>query len=124
MDSLVKRVLVVGAGFAGAVHARLLAEAGYEVLIIDRRNHIGGNAYDSFDSNGNRVHRYGPHLFHTNNKAIVDWLSRFTEWVEYRHTVAAQLPDGRLCPLPINRTTIEMIFDQKFSNADDINTFL
>ena len=71
------RILVVGAGFAGAVHARVLAEAGFDVEVIDRRSHIGGNAFDEIDENGVRVHRYGPHLFHTNNERVVDWLARF-----------------------------------------------
>ena len=108
-----KKVLVVGAGFAGATYARLLAEAGHAVEVIDRRGHIAGNAYDRIDANANRVHVYGPHLFHTNNPRVVDWLSRFTDWVDYRHRGAAVLPDGRFCPLPINRITLETVFDCK-----------
>ena len=97
-----RRILVVGAGFAGSVHARCLAEAGYHVDVIDKRPHIGGNAYDAVDANGVRVHRYGPHLFHTKNLAVADWLRRFGEFVPYTHRVRALLPSGALAPLPIS----------------------
>jgi UDP-galactopyranose mutase len=80
-------VLVVGAGFAGAVHARELAEAGYEVDVIDQRPHIGGNAYDEIGPTGERIHRYGPHLFHTNNETVMRWLARFATFVPYEHRV-------------------------------------
>lgn len=111
-------VLVVGAGFAGAVAARLLADAGIAVVVIDRRNHIGGNAYDEVDSRGVRVHRYGPHLFHTNNMAVVRWLSDFTEWTLYEHRVRAMLPDGQFVPLPINRRTLSVYFAQDLPTSD------
>ena len=117
-------VLVVGAGFAGAVHARELAEAGYNVTIIDRRCHVGGNAYDYVDSNGVRVHRYGPHLFHTNNAAVVAWLQRFGRWTAYHHRVRALLSDGRYVPLPVNRTTIETIYGRHFTSSADVEAFL
>jgi len=78
-----KRILVVGAGFAGAVHARELAEAGFEVDVLDRRGHVGGNAYDEVCATGERVHRYGPHLFHTNNERVVRWLQRLAMFVPY-----------------------------------------
>lgn len=83
------RYLVVGAGFSGAVYARFLAEAGHTVTVIDQRDHVGGNAFDYVDATGVRVHRYGPHLFHTNNEAVVRWLLRFGEWVRYEHRVRA-----------------------------------
>jgi UDP-galactopyranose mutase len=102
-------ILVVGAGFAGATYARTLAEAGHMVEVIDRRDHVGGNAADAVDANGVRVHRYGPHLFHTNAGHVVDWLARFGVWVPYRHRVRARLADGRLVPLPINLDTIETV---------------
>ncbi len=111
MVSPSNRALVVGAGFAGAVYSRLLAEAGYEVDVIDRRDHIAGNAFDSVDRNGIRVHRYGPHLFHTNNKRVVDWLRRFGDWVPYEHRVRAMLEDGRFVPIPVNLTTVNTVFD-------------
>lgn len=116
--------LVVGAGFAGAVYARHIAEAGHAVEVIDRRGHIGGNAYDAVDDNGIRVHRYGPHLFHTNNAAVVQWLSRFGAWTPYQHRVRARLPDGRLTPLPVNRDTINDVFGVRLTTADEVEAFL
>jgi UDP-galactopyranose mutase len=102
--------LVVGAGFAGAVLAeRLASDSGKRVLVIDRRGHIAGNAYDHYDAAGILVHKYGPHIFHTNSQYVVDYLSRFTRWRPYEHRVLAQVgPDGgKLLPVPINRTTLE-----------------
>ena len=95
-------ILIVGAGFAGAVYARTLAEAGFSVHVIDRRDHIAGNAADWVDGNGVRVHRYGPHLFHTNATAVFTWLQRFGGWTPYLHRVLAILPNGRFAPLPVN----------------------
>jgi UDP-galactopyranose mutase len=96
-------VLVVGAGFAGTVSARKLAEErGLSVLVIDRRPHVAGNAYDTLDEHGVLVHRYGPHIFHTNAEKVVEFLSRFTEWRPYEHRVVAEV-DGRFVPMPINR---------------------
>lgn len=103
-------VLVVGAGFAGSVVARELADSGFRALVIDRRPHIAGNAYDEFDAHGVLVHRYGPHLFHTNAKRIQAWLSRFTEWHHYEHRVLAEVA-GQLLPIPINRTTINRLYN-------------
>lgn len=119
-----KRILIVGAGFAGAVYGRVLAEAGYRVEIIDRRNHIAGNAYDQTDSNGVRVHQYGPHLFHTSNKKVFDWINRFGDMIPYRHSVTARLPDKRLVPLPINRATLEAMFGRKLTSEDDVKALL
>ena len=82
-------VLVVGAGFAGSVVAERMAAAGRKVLVMDRRDHIGGNAYDEPDSRGILIHRYGPHIFHTNSKEVFDYLSRFTGWRPYVHRVLA-----------------------------------
>lgn len=109
-----KRALVVGAGFAGAVVARELAEAGWKVLVIDKRNHIGGNAYDYVNEHGIRVHKYGPHLWHGNSDMAQDWVNQFTQWVPYKHTVKALLPDGKYVPLPINATTILEVFKNEF----------
>lgn len=103
------KILVVGAGFAGAVAARTLAEAGHQVLVIDKRNHIAGNAYDEVNEHGIRVHKYGPHIWHTSNKEAHEWFSRFTEWVEYKHFVYAQLKDGSHVPLPVNADTIKHV---------------
>jgi UDP-galactopyranose mutase len=117
-------ILIVGAGFAGAVHARQLAEAGYHCHVIDRRSHIAGNAFDEVLPNGIRVHRYGPHLFHTNNKGVVDWLQRFTEFVPYEHRVEALLADGRTLPMPINRRTLEGLFKVDLPTAAEAEQFL
>ena len=101
--------LVVGAGFAGAVCAERLASAGRRVLVVDRRPHIGGNAYDELDAAGVLVHRYGPHIFHTNAASVFSYLSRFTSWRPYEHRVLAQV-DGRLLPIPINLDTVNGMF--------------
>ena len=100
--------LIVGAGFAGSVCARQLADAGKRVLIIDKRDHIGGNAYDYVNEHGVRIHKYGPHIFHTNSDRVFEWLSRFTEWRPYEHRVLAAV-EGKLVPFPVNLTTLEML---------------
>jgi UDP-galactopyranose mutase len=102
--------LIVGAGFAGSVLAERLANgAGKKVLILDKRTHIGGNAYDYYNDDGLLIHRYGPHIFHTNSKDIFQYLSRFTEWRPYEHRVRASV-DGRLVPIPINLDTINQLY--------------
>ncbi len=115
---------MVGAGFAGAVHARVLAEAGLTVEVIDRRGHIAGNAYDEVDETGVRVHRYGPHLFHTNNEIVVDWLKRFGSFVDYAHRVEALIDGDRFVPLPVNRRTIEMVFGEDLPDEASARAFL
>jgi UDP-galactopyranose mutase len=101
--------LVVGAGYAGSVVARELAEAGWRVEVIDRRPHIAGNAFDERDAHGVLVHRYGPHIFHTNAKRVFDWLSRFTAWRPYEHRVRSVV-DGVAYPFPINRDTLNRLY--------------
>ena len=110
-------ILVAGAGYAGAVAARALAERGRRVLVLERRDHVGGNAYDRLDEHGVLIHQYGPHIFHTNDKRVFDWLSRFTQWRDYQHRVEANIPDGsgapnrRLqYPVPFNLTSMEIAF--------------
>jgi UDP-galactopyranose mutase len=98
-------ILIVGCGFAGATIGRILAEAGHQINIIEQRNHIAGNAYDKINEHGIRVHQYGPHIFHTSNHKVVDWLSQFTEWVEYKHKVLDKLNPKELHVLPINKNT-------------------
>ena len=107
--------LIAGAGYAGAVTARALAEGGKRVLVLERRPHAGGNAYDCADQAGVLVHQYGPHIFHTNDKRVFDWLSRFTQWRDYQHRVIANIPDektgGRMTyPVPFNLTSLETAF--------------
>jgi UDP-galactopyranose mutase len=118
------KILVVGTGFAGAVHARVLAEAGHRVTVIDKRPHIGGNCFDYVDDNGVRVHAYGPHLFHTKNQRVVDWLRQWGEFVPYRHKVRALLPSGALAPLPINLNTVNLVFGTSFETAEEVETHL
>jgi UDP-galactopyranose mutase len=115
-------VLVVGAGFAGCTLARLVAERGARVHLVERRDHIGGNAWDCLDAHGVRVHRYGPHIFHTNAPRIVDFLSRFTAWRPYEHRVRAAV-GGRLLPFPINRTTINALYGLSL-DAAGVEAFL
>src|SRR5688572_30294120 len=108
--------LVVGAGFAGSVLAERLAEdAEKTVLIIDKRNHIGGNAYDHYDDAGILVHRYGPHIFHTASQDVYQYLSQFTSWRSYQHRVVASV-DGQLVPIPINLDTINRLTNSNFSS--------
>ena len=110
--------LVVGAGYAGAVSARRLAEdGGKKVLVLERREHVAGNAYDCLDKDGIDgilIHKYGPHIFHTNDKRVYDYLSRFTKWRDYQHAVVANIPDGRggrmEFPVPFNLDSLEIAF--------------
>lgn len=103
------RILIVGAGFSGCTVARRLADEGWKVLIIDRRDHIAGNAYDFENRLGIRIHKYGPHLFHTSNARVVAWVERFGTWLPYRHQVRAMLADGREVVMPPNRRTAEIV---------------
>src|SRR4051812_18367816 len=110
--------LVVGAGFAGATIAeRLAADAGKKVLICDRRPHLGGNAYDHYDEAGVLVHKYGPHIFHTNSREVYDYLSRFTEWRPYQHRVLASV-DGQLLPIPINLDTVNRMYGTSYTSLE------
>jgi UDP-galactopyranose mutase len=102
-------VLVAGMGFAGVTAGRALADAGLRIHLIDRRPHIGGNAFDTVDAHGVIVHPYGPHLFHTNSDRVVAHLSRFTRWRPYEHRVLARVGE-QLLPVPINRTTINELY--------------
>ncbi len=114
--------LIVGAGFAGSVMAeRLAADAGKKVLIVDKRNHIGGNAYDHYDEAGVLVHKYGPHIFHTNSREVFEYLSRFTEWRQYQHRVQACV-DGQFLPIPINLSTINQMYGLKLTSFE-LNQF-
>ena len=104
--------LVIGAGFAGATVARKLAEAGKKVLVVERRDHVGGNAYDCLDEEGVLIHKYGPHIFHTQHKEVYDFLSRFTAWREYQHRVVANVY-GQLMPVPFNLTSLDIAFESQ-----------
>jgi UDP-galactopyranose mutase len=102
--------LVIGAGYAGAIMAeRLASQSGHSVLVVDRRDHIAGNAYDYLDAHGVRVHAYGPHIFHTNARGVVEYLSQFTDWRPYEHRVVVKIGE-QLLPMPINRTTVNRLY--------------
>ena len=129
MDADLKKydIWIAGAGYAGAVSARALAEKGKKVLVLERRDHIGGNAYDCLDGHGVLIHKYGPHIFHTNNRAVFDFLSLFTEWRRYQHRVIANVPrdnpevvpahkktDGRFFfPVPFNLDSLKNAFGER-----------
>jgi len=109
--------LVVGAGFSGSVIAERLATQGKKVLVVDKRNHIGGNAYDHYDDHGVLVHKYGPHIFHTNSREVFEYLSRFTQWRSYEHRVLASV-DGQLVPIPINLDTINKLYGMNLNSFE------
>lgn len=110
--------LVVGAGFAGSVLAeRLARDAGKSVLVVDRRPHVGGNAYDCRNADGILIHRYGPHIFHTNSREVFAYLSRFTQWRPYEHRVLASVR-GKLLPIPINLDTINKLYGLHLESED------
>ena len=115
---MTKKFLVVGAGLAGAVYARTLAEHGHNVDLIDQRCHIGGNCYDEVDKHGIRIHKYGAHIFHTSNTRVVDWLSKYTTWRPYQHRVLAKVAHDEYHVLPINKKTAE-----KYSLEAILDTF-
>lgn len=115
--------LIVGAGFAGSVLAeRIAAQRDEKVLLIDRRPHVGGNAYDCTNEAGLLIHQYGPHIFHTNSERIFAYLSRFTEWRPYSHRVLAEV-DGMLVPIPINLDTINKLYGLSLT-SDEVEAFL
>lgn len=115
--------VVIGAGFSGAVIARCIAEEkNEEVLIVEKRNHIAGNAFDHYNEQGILIHKYGPHIFHTNNKIAWDWLSRFTEWNLYQHRVYSYI-DGMEIPMPISVETINKLYNYSL-NCDEIKEWL
>ncbi len=107
--------LIVGAGFTGATLAERLASLGKKVLVVDRRDHIGGNAYDEYDPYGVLIHRYGPHIFHTNSQKVWSYLSRFTEWRPYYHRVCAVV-EGKKIPLPFSLASLRTIFSPRLAD--------
>lgn len=105
-----EKIIIVGAGLSGATIARLLAESGNEVIVFDKRETIGGNAYDYVDKNGILIQPYGPHIFHTNHKDVFDFLSKFTEWNKYEHRVLARVRKDKQVPVPFNLTSLYSLF--------------
>ena len=108
--------VIVGAGISGTVLARLLAEANYNILLIDKRTHIGGNCYDYINEIGVNIHKYGPHIFRTDDEEVWQFLSRFTEWHNYTHKVRAIVNDIEV-PIPFNFTSIDLLFDKQKANT-------
>jgi UDP-galactopyranose mutase len=109
--------LIVGAGFAGSILAeRLASQANKKVLILDKRDHIAGNAYDYYNNDGILIHKYGPHIFHTNSKEVFQYLDQFTEWRPYEHKVLASV-DGQLVPIPINLNTINKLYGLNLNSS-------
>ncbi|MGN6532133.1 MAG: UDP-galactopyranose mutase [Ginsengibacter sp.] len=115
--------MIVGAGLAGAVLAeRLASQCGKKILLVDKRNHIGGNTYDFYNKDGILVHKYGPHIFHTNSKEVFEYLGNFTQWRPYEHRVLASV-DGMLVPIPINLNTINKLYGLNLSSSE-VDAFL
>jgi UDP-galactopyranose mutase len=115
--------LIVGAGFAGSVMAeRLASQENKKVLVIEKRNHIGGNAYDEYNEHGILVHKYGPHIFHTNSKDVFEYLSHFTEWIPYEHKVLAKIGE-ELYPIPINRLTINKLYNINLTTDVEVKNY-
>lgn len=108
--------VIIGAGVAGCVAARNLAESGRKVLVLEQRDHIGGNCYDEKDEHGILIHKYGPHIFHTKEQKAYDYLSRFTDWYAFGHEVVANV-HGRLIPVPFNLNTLHMVYEQEKADA-------
>ena len=114
--------LIAGAGFAGAVVAERMSSLGKKVLVVDRRKHIAGNAYDHLNEDGLLVHRYGPHIFHTNSEQVFEYLSKFTAWRSYEHRVLASV-DGKLVPVPINQDTVNLLYGLKLKTEAEVEAF-
>ena len=108
--------IIIGAGFSGSVAARILAEAGRRVLVLERRNHIAGNMYDEIDANGILVQKYGPHIFHTNSKDAYDFITKYGKWIEYHHRCAVEI-DEVVTPSPANFKTIDLLYDKHEADA-------
>lgn len=108
-------IVVIGAGFAGATIANKMANYGKKVLIIDKRDHVGGNMYECYSNNGVRIHLYGPHIFHTNSEKVFNYLKNFSEFYKYEHKVIGNI-DGKLVPIPFNYKSLEILFDLEKAN--------
>src|SRR5688500_20148504 len=110
--------LIVGAGFTGSVLAeRIASQLNRKVLVVERRPHIGGNAFDYYNEHGILIHKYGPHIFHTNSAEVFGYLSRFTQWRPYQQRLRACV-DGQIVPIPINLDTVNQLYDTKFPSFE------
>lgn len=117
------QILIVGAGISGAVLAERYAKQGKKVLVIEKRDHIGGNCYDYYNEAGILVSKYGAHLFHTNYKQVEEYVKQFAEWYPYEHKVLAKV-DGKLVPIPVNITTVNMLFGENIQNTEEMRHWL
>ena len=115
-------IVIVGSGFSGSVLAERFSNIHRKVLVVEKRSHVGGNAYDHYDENGILIHDYGAHIFHTNDQKVFNYLSNFTEWRNYQHKSLAMV-DGQLVPFPINRNTLEMLYGKE-ALKDGVESFL
>jgi UDP-galactopyranose mutase len=116
-------IIIVGAGISGAVFAERFADMGKKVLVIDKRNHIGGNCYDYKSDSGITIHKYGPHIFHTNNEKVWNYVNQFAQFNDYTHKVLSSV-DGELYEFPINRNTINKFFGKNLRSDDEVEEFL
>lgn len=112
-----KKILIVGSGLSGSTIARILAENDFKIDLIDKRNHVGGNVYDFINSKKIRVHKYGPHLFHTNNEKVMRFLKKHSDWIEYKHKVKAILDNGEYVTMPVNKETLKVVGKDKIVNV-------
>jgi len=108
--------IIIGSGCAGAVTANILAQKGKKVLVIEKRSHIGGNCYDEKEEHGILVHKYGPHIFHTNSRKVYDYLSRYTSWYDYRHEVEGYI-HGQYIPVPFNLNSLKLVYGEEKAAA-------
>ena len=108
-----EKAIIIGAGFSGATMARLLAEQGVNVTVVDKCAHIGGTVYDKQDDGGIIVQAYGPHIFHTDKKEVYEFLSKFTDWTPYKHKVLAKVRKDKLVPVPFNLTSLYALFPKE-----------
>ena len=116
-------IIIVGAGISGCVFAERFASAGKTVLMLEKRDHIGGNCFDYKDENGITIHKYGPHIFHTNNEDVWKYVNKFATFNTYEHKVLSRV-DGEYYEFPINRNTINKFFDKNFTTEKEVETFL
>jgi UDP-galactopyranose mutase len=116
-------IVIVGAGISGAVLAERYAAQGKKVLILEKRDHIGGNCYDYYNEAGILVSKYGAHLFHTNFEDVWQYVQRFAEWYFYEHRVLAKV-DGQLVPIPVNITTVNKIFGVNIQTQAEMQAWL
>ncbi len=115
--------LIVGSGLSGSTLAERLSHKYKKILLIDKRSHLGGNVYDEYDKNNVLIHKYGPHIFHTNSKEVFDYLSNFTEWIKYEHKVVSFV-DNKFVPIPVNRNTLNLIFNEHLKTDEETSIYL